>query len=111
MGLDADFGLEADKDFSVIGRCVWIQRPPPDNWPRTQLEEVGARSEGACDGDECARHESMQRRESVACFHGVYRRHHRITTGHEMTCDTDGFDLSRHRKSNPTGHENATSCR
>ena len=55
--------------------------PPPDNWPRTQLEEVGARSEGACDGDECARHESMQRRESVACEQGVYRRHHHICHG------------------------------
>lgn len=46
MGIDADFGLEADMDFEVIGRCVWIQRPPPDNWPRTQLEELGRVAKG-----------------------------------------------------------------
>ena len=57
----------------------------PITGPVPTSPEGGTRSEGACDGDECARHGSRQRRESVACGQGVYRRHHHITTGHEMT--------------------------
>jgi hypothetical protein len=83
--------------FVVIGRCFLIRIHRPITGPVPNSSEMGARSEGACGGDECAHPGSEQRRESVACGRGVHRRHHRITMGRETTYGVSAIDISRPR--------------
>ena len=100
MPFETVFLSEADRVFAVIGRyfLLWIHRPITGPVPNSS--EMGARSEGACGGDERAHPGSKLRRESIACERGVHRQHHRITMGRETTYGVSGIAIPRPRNWN-----------